>query len=90
MTIDDKRHACIKGALKLRRLTLSDIARTLDVDPGTVSIVSRGFRRSRRIEAAIADALGQQPAELWPERYGGASAVANRRPSTKEVAMPSG
>ncbi|WP_183996075.1 helix-turn-helix domain-containing protein [Sphingomonas kyeonggiensis] len=67
--IDDRQHARIKGALALRGLTLSSIARDLGVAPGTVSIVSRGFRRSRRIESAIAVALGCSPADLWPERY---------------------
>lgn len=67
--IDDKQHARIKSALALRGATLSSIARDLGVAPGTVSIVSRGYRRSRRIEKAIADALGRSPAELWPNRY---------------------
>ena len=67
--IDDKQHARIKSALALRGATLSSIARDLNVAPGTVSIVSRGFRRSRRIEKAIADAVGRSPAELWPQRY---------------------
>jgi Ner family transcriptional regulator len=67
--IDDKLHARIKGALALRGMNLSSIARDLDVAPTTVSIVCRGFRRSRRIERAIADAIGCAPAELWPLRY---------------------
>lgn len=62
--IDDKRHARIKSALSLKRISLSDIARSLAVTPSTVSIVSRGFRRSRRVEQAIADALGQRPEEM--------------------------
>lgn len=69
--IDDKRHARIKSALSLKRISLSDIARSLAVTPSTVSIVSRGFRRSRRVEQAIADALGQRPEEIWPDRYRG-------------------
>ena len=69
--IDDKQHARIKSALALRGATLSSIARDLGVAPGTVSIVSRGYRRSRRIEKAIADALGRTPGELWPDRYSG-------------------
>lgn len=78
--IDDKRHARIKAALNLRGRTLSDIARALDVAPTTISIVSRGFRRSRRIEAAIAEELGCTAAQLWPDRY---------PPShPKDVAMP--
>lgn len=67
--IDDKRHASIKAALALRGRSLADIARRLDVAPTTISIVSRGFRRSRRIEAAIADELGLTAAEVWPSRY---------------------
>jgi lambda repressor-like predicted transcriptional regulator len=67
--IDDKQHARIKSALALRGATLSSIARDLGVAPGTVSIVSRGYRRSRRIEKAIADALGGSPEDLWPDRY---------------------
>ncbi|RZJ19393.1 MAG: hypothetical protein EON91_01525 [Brevundimonas sp.] len=78
--IDDKRHARIKSALGLKGLTLSDIARSLDVTPSTVSIVSRGHRRSRRIEQAIADALGSSPAQIWPNRY--------QTGASKEASMP--
>lgn len=78
--IDDKRHANIKGALSLKGVTLSDIARSLDVTPSSVSIVSRGFRRSRRIEQAIADALGETPQVVWPDRY--------RDESKRGVTMP--
>jgi Ner family transcriptional regulator len=67
--IDDKRHGRIKAALELRGKSLSHIARNLDVAPTTISIVSRGFRRSRRIEAAIAGELGLSAAQLWPDRY---------------------
>lgn len=83
--IDDKKHARIKSALCLKRISLSDIARSLAVTPSTVSIVSRGFRRSRRVEQAIAQALGQAPEEVWPDRY------PQSRPGhlqDREVAMP--
>lgn len=83
--IDEKRHANIKSALRLKKLTLSDIARSLEVSPGTVSIVSRGFRRSKRIEHAIAAALGFSAEELWPDRY---SRSNTQRLPDKEVAMP--
>ncbi len=69
LMVDDRKHARIKSALSLRGATLSSIARDLGVAPGTVSIVCRGFRRSRRIERAIADVLNCTPAELWPARY---------------------
>ena len=81
--IDDKLHAKIKGALTLRGHSLSTIARELDVAPTTVSIVSRGFRRSRRIEHAIAMAIGCSPAELWPQRY-------SPMPIKKETQMTDG
>lgn len=67
--IDDKRHARIKAALQLRGRSLSSVARDLSVTPTTVSIVSRGFRKSRRIESKIASELGCKAEELWPERY---------------------
>jgi lambda repressor-like predicted transcriptional regulator len=78
---DEVRHAQIKSALSLKGQSLSDIARALGVSPCTVSIVSRGFRRSRRIETAIAEAVGSTPAKIWPKRYrqseenGGADAM---------------
>jgi len=67
--IDDKRHAKIKAALGLKGISLSDIARELSITPSTVSIVSKGYRRSRRVEEAIASALGQPAETIWPERY---------------------
>lgn len=67
--VDEKQHSRIKAALSLRGRSLSDVARDLEVAPTTVSIVSRGFRRSRRIEAAIAGELGMRPAQIWPDRY---------------------
>nr|WP_316629612.1 helix-turn-helix domain-containing protein [uncultured Brevundimonas sp.] len=70
LKIDNKRHGRIRDALALKGVSLSDIARSLEVSPSSVSIVSKGHRGSRRIEKAIADALGQPPESLWPERYG--------------------
>ncbi|WP_438853155.1 helix-turn-helix domain-containing protein [Brevundimonas nasdae] len=69
MMTAERQHQRIKGALKLRGSSLSAVARSLDVTPTTVTIVSKGVRRSRRIEAAIANALGMTPDALWPERY---------------------
>lgn len=84
--IDDKKHAQIKSALSLKRISLSDIARSLEITPSTVSIVSRGFRRSRRVEQAIAAALGQTPEEVWPDRYEQANRLGKME---KEAVMPS-
>ena len=58
--------------LRVNGSSLADIARELNVAPTTVTIVSQGLRRSRRIEAAIAKRLNVTPARLWPDRYGAA------------------
>ncbi|MNR40844.1 hypothetical protein D3C85_1591720 [compost metagenome] len=65
----ERQHHRLKARLAARNLTLSDIARSLDVAPSTVTIVSKGFRRSRRIETALAEAVGTTPDRLWPARY---------------------
>lgn len=67
--INEERHLQIKTALHARGLTFSEIAKDQGVAKATISIVSRGYRRSRRLERAIADALDVEPAQLWPERY---------------------
>ncbi len=73
MMIAERQHQRIKGALKLRGSSLSAVARSLDVAPTTVTI--KGIRRSRRIEAAIASALGMTPDALWPDRYNDSKSV---------------
>lgn len=45
--------------------SMSDIARKLDVTPSHVSQVVRGDRRSPRVEAAIADAVGSTAEEMF-------------------------
>ena len=67
--INEKTHQKIKAALSLNRNSLSMIARDLGVSPSTVTIVSQGYRRSQRIEQAIAHAIHVDPRDLWPERY---------------------
>jgi Ner family transcriptional regulator len=64
-----KHHEQIKLRLRLVGSSLSAVARELDVAATTVTCVSQGYRRSRRIEAAIAAKLKIRPEELWPERY---------------------
>lgn len=71
--IDERQHKRIRAALALKGITLTSIARKLDVKPTTITIVSKGYRRSKRIEQAIADAIGTSPAALWPSRYPAAS-----------------
>lgn len=65
-----KRHEQIKQRLRQAGTSLADVARELEVRPTTVTSVSQGFRRSRRIEHLIAAKLSTSPAKLWPDRYG--------------------
>lgn len=64
-----ERHEIIKMRLRLAGSSLAQIARELGVAPTTVTTVSQGYRRSRRIERAIAHALCVQPESLWSDRY---------------------
>lgn len=69
MSVDLKRHDFVKYQLKSKGSSLSTIANTLGVLSSSVTVVSQGYRRSSRVEAAIANALGTTPEELYPERY---------------------
>lgn len=80
MKSERKRHERIKMRLRLAGTSLSQIARALDVQPTTVTAVSQGLRRSRRIEEKIAEALATSAAKLWPDRY---PSVAESTPPTE-------
>lgn len=69
-----EQHERIKMRLRLAGSSLACVARELGVAATTVTSVSQGARRSRRIEALIAEKLGLHPAQLWPERYAGPEA----------------
>lgn len=58
----------IKAGLRKRGLSQAKIATQCGVLPSAVCHTLRGDR-SRRIEAAIARAIGSTPEALWPERY---------------------
>ena len=64
-----RQHERIKCWLRLKGSSLAQIARDLNVTPTTVTIVSQGLRRSRRIESAIALRLGVTADRLWPDKY---------------------
>lgn len=64
-----ERHKRIKEDLRLAGSSLAQVARELGVQPTTVTSVSQGYRRSRRIEGLIATKLSTTPAGLWPDRY---------------------
>lgn len=62
-------HEHIKLRLRLVGSSLAEVARELCVAATTVTSVSQGHRRSRRIEMHIAEKLGTSAAELWADRY---------------------
>lgn len=64
-----KRHERLKARLRLAGTSLAQVARDLDVRPTTVTSVSLGTSRSKRIEQHIAKVLSTSPERLWPERY---------------------
>ncbi len=81
---DLQQHERVKIRLRLAGTSLAEVARELGVAATTVTSVSQGFRRSRRIEALIARKLQTTPSRLWPDRY-----VADRgRGSTSDRSLP--
>ena len=68
MPLNLSRHELVKFQLRQRHSSLAHIAREIGVSAGTVTAVSQGYRRSRRVELALAAALGMTPEDLYPER----------------------
>ena len=64
----DPRHEEIKFSLKLRGISLADVARELGVSSALVSGALLGRFRSRRVEKAVAAHLCSKPEQLWPDR----------------------
>lgn len=64
-------HERLKAELRIRGTSLARIARELGVSDAALSLVGKGYNRSRRIERALADAAGVSPEALFPERYQG-------------------
>lgn len=81
-----KQHERIKMRLRLAGSSLAAVARELGVSSTTVIIVSQGMRRSRRIEALIADKLHTTPQRLWPDRYLLAASQPTSRSESKREA----
>lgn len=55
----------IRARLLMKGITLAEIARGLGVSRTWVSLVVNGHKKSRRIQEAIADALGVSYESLW-------------------------
>jgi transcriptional regulator with XRE-family HTH domain len=69
MKPDLAKHELLKFRLRNeKKLTLSEIAKRLNIKPGSVTAVCQGYRRSRRVEQALANALDTTPEELFPDR----------------------
>jgi len=77
-----EKHEIIKGMLQLKGTSISEVARDLGVAPTTVTVVSKGMRRSKRIETALAAAIGSTPEVVWPERYEATEVRAGKRPKS--------
>jgi transcriptional regulator with XRE-family HTH domain len=56
----------IRAMMILRDVKQVDICRQLRVNSSTVSLIVSGKKKSARIRAAIAEALGFKVEELWP------------------------
>lgn len=62
-------HEILKMQIGLKGQSLSQIAAEMGVHPGSVTAVSQGVRRSKRIERALAEAVRTTPEALFPDRY---------------------
>ncbi|WP_082023115.1 helix-turn-helix domain-containing protein [Leisingera sp. ANG-S5] len=69
LVVDLKKHERIKCELRISGSSLAQLSWELGVSISSVSTVSQGYRRSHRIQKAIAEKLGHSPENLWPERY---------------------
>ena len=59
----------IKQELKARGTKSRDLARELGVSEAVISFVLRGMTSSDRIQKAIAEKLGRDPREVFPDYY---------------------
>ena len=69
MSVDLQRHKLLKLRLRSKGSSFAQIARSLSVLQSSVTVVSQGYRRSHRIQEAIATELQTTPADIFPERY---------------------
>jgi lambda repressor-like predicted transcriptional regulator len=58
-----------RALLRVRRMTLADVAREADCDLSVVSRVNAAKKRSRRLEKLIARRLGLSLQYAFPEWY---------------------
>jgi lambda repressor-like predicted transcriptional regulator len=58
----------IKARLRSKGLSMSDIARSLELAPSTIHSVVSGRSYSKRVAELIASKLELQVEEIWPEK----------------------
>ncbi len=63
----EQRWRWIRGQLLIHDLELTALARELGVTRQAVDVAK--FRSYPRVEKAIANKLGLNPSQIWPERY---------------------
>lgn len=73
----------IKGALRVRGSSLSEVARTLGVTRNAVHHVKD--RSYPAVQSEIARVLGCAPADLWPARYHKDGTPKRQRPNSPMV-----
>lgn len=66
---DLRQHERLKYLLRLADSSMAEISRELGLKQNSVTTVSKGYGRSKRIQNAIAAKLGKAPEQIWPERY---------------------
>ncbi len=57
----------IKAQLRIRGVTMADLAREFEVGHDTVRQVVMGITKSKRINNRIAEILNKTVEELWPK-----------------------
>jgi lambda repressor-like predicted transcriptional regulator len=62
-------HERIKYKLRMQGYSLTDVSRILEVSKPTLTLISLGQQRSRRVESGLASILGEKLSEAFPDRY---------------------
>ena len=69
LNVDLEFHERLKCQLRLAGSSMANISRSLGISQSSVTVVSQGYRRSRRIEAEIARQLGTSAEKLFADCY---------------------
>lgn len=62
-------HEFIKAQLRIRQTSLAETGRLLGIKTGTMSAISQGIGKSKRVQRKLAEILDIPPSTLWPERF---------------------